>query len=154
VAVNEVALLLMAEWERVEGKPVNVSYVATFTDMARALRTQMDARDAAWAEKVAAIAQEKTKAVNETLRIARVVRRITGASPLQHIDVALNRLGAIHGAAEADKARAVAEAAEKALSDAADELGRTRFYSLQDAAIAERVVRDMVRRIREEVGGR
>jgi hypothetical protein len=35
--VNRVARLLIAEWERVEGKPVNVSYIATFVDMARAV---------------------------------------------------------------------------------------------------------------------
>ena len=33
--VDQMARVLMAEWERVEGKPVNVSYVATFADMAR-----------------------------------------------------------------------------------------------------------------------
>jgi hypothetical protein len=35
VEVNEVARLLMDEWERVEGEPVNASRVATFADMAR-----------------------------------------------------------------------------------------------------------------------
>jgi hypothetical protein len=33
--VDRVARLLIVEWERVEGKPVNVSYVSTFVDMAR-----------------------------------------------------------------------------------------------------------------------
>lgn len=33
--IDRVAQLLMDEWERVEGKPVNASYVATFVDMAR-----------------------------------------------------------------------------------------------------------------------
>lgn len=33
--IDRVAKLLIAEWERVEGKPVNVSYIATFADMAR-----------------------------------------------------------------------------------------------------------------------
>lgn len=33
--VDRVARLLIAEWERVEGSPVNVSYIATFSDMAR-----------------------------------------------------------------------------------------------------------------------
>lgn len=33
--VDRVARLLMAEWERVEGKPINVSYIATFADLAR-----------------------------------------------------------------------------------------------------------------------
>ena len=35
--VDRIARLLMAEWERVEGTPVNASYVATFADMARAV---------------------------------------------------------------------------------------------------------------------
>jgi hypothetical protein len=35
--VDHIARLMMAEWERVEGKPVNVSYVATFADMARVI---------------------------------------------------------------------------------------------------------------------
>ena len=35
--VNRVARILMDAWEKVEGKPVNVSYVATFADMARAI---------------------------------------------------------------------------------------------------------------------
>jgi hypothetical protein len=33
--LDRVARLLMNEWERVEGKPVNPSYIATFVDMAR-----------------------------------------------------------------------------------------------------------------------
>ena len=33
--VDRVARLLIAEWERIEKKPVNVSYVANFADMAR-----------------------------------------------------------------------------------------------------------------------
>lgn len=35
--VDRVARVLMAEWERVEGKAVSASYVATFADMARAV---------------------------------------------------------------------------------------------------------------------
>lgn len=35
--VDRVAWLLMAEWERVEHRPVGVSYVATFADLARAV---------------------------------------------------------------------------------------------------------------------
>lgn len=35
--VDRVARILLAEWERVEGKQVNVSYIATFADMARAV---------------------------------------------------------------------------------------------------------------------
>jgi len=34
--LNRVAKLLISEWERVERKPVNVSYWATFVDLARA----------------------------------------------------------------------------------------------------------------------
>lgn len=34
--VDGLARVLMAEWERVEHKPVTASYVATFADMARA----------------------------------------------------------------------------------------------------------------------
>ena len=35
--LNRIARLLISEWERVERKPVNVSYVATFVDLARAV---------------------------------------------------------------------------------------------------------------------
>jgi hypothetical protein len=35
--VNNIARIMMAEWERVEHKPVNVSYISTFADMARAV---------------------------------------------------------------------------------------------------------------------
>src|SRR3954471_13662019 len=35
--IDRVARILIAEWERVEGTPVNVSYLATFVDMARAV---------------------------------------------------------------------------------------------------------------------
>lgn len=37
--VDRVARILIAEWRRVEHKPVNISYVATFADMARAVVT-------------------------------------------------------------------------------------------------------------------
>ena len=36
-AVDTTARLLMAAWEKAEGKPVSASYVATFADMARAV---------------------------------------------------------------------------------------------------------------------
>lgn len=42
VEVDRVARLLMAEWERVEGRPVNTSYVATFVDMARVVIADRD----------------------------------------------------------------------------------------------------------------
>jgi hypothetical protein len=35
--VDECAWILIKAWEEAEGKPVNVSYYATFADMARAL---------------------------------------------------------------------------------------------------------------------
>ena len=35
--INRIARVLIAEWERVERKPVNISYYATFADMARAM---------------------------------------------------------------------------------------------------------------------
>lgn len=35
--VNRLARVMMTAWEKAEGKPVNVSYVATFVDMARAV---------------------------------------------------------------------------------------------------------------------
>ena len=35
--VNDVARTLMDAWEQAEGKPVTLSYVATFADMARAV---------------------------------------------------------------------------------------------------------------------
>lgn len=35
--VDHVARVLMAAWEKAEGKPVTPSYVATFADMARAV---------------------------------------------------------------------------------------------------------------------
>lgn len=35
--VDQVAKVMLAEWARVEGKGVNISYVATFADMARAV---------------------------------------------------------------------------------------------------------------------
>jgi hypothetical protein len=49
--VDRVARLLIAEWERVEQRLVNVSYIATFVDMARAViadrgRTSSSTEDA------------------------------------------------------------------------------------------------------------
>lgn len=44
--VDRVARILMSEWERVEHKPVNVSYVATFADMARAVIADRNASGA------------------------------------------------------------------------------------------------------------
>ncbi len=44
--IDRVAGLLIAEWERVERKPVNVSYIATFADMARAVIADTAAREA------------------------------------------------------------------------------------------------------------
>lgn len=41
---DRIARVLMAEWERAEGKPVNPSYVATFADMARAVLDDLGAR--------------------------------------------------------------------------------------------------------------
>lgn len=40
--VNRVANAMIAEWERVEGKKVSVSYVATFADMARAAIVEVE----------------------------------------------------------------------------------------------------------------
>ena len=39
--VARVARVLMAAWEKAEGKPVSVSYVATFADMARAVLAEV-----------------------------------------------------------------------------------------------------------------
>lgn len=51
--INHLARVLMAAWENAEGKPVNVSYVATFADMARAVladerRPQVSTRRTDW----------------------------------------------------------------------------------------------------------
>lgn len=58
--LNRVSSLLIAEWERVEGKPVNVSYVATFVDMARVVIADaaraLDARDQQWQERLVPLA--------------------------------------------------------------------------------------------------
>ncbi len=43
--VDEVACLLMDEWEAAEGEPVGASYVATFADMARAVVARQKALD-------------------------------------------------------------------------------------------------------------
>lgn len=40
--VDRIAKMLIAEWERVEGEKVNVSYVATFVDMARVVVKEID----------------------------------------------------------------------------------------------------------------
>lgn len=40
--VDEIARVLLGAWEKAEGKPVNVSYVATFADMARAIVEWID----------------------------------------------------------------------------------------------------------------
>jgi hypothetical protein len=45
--VDRVARLLMAEWERVEEKPVGLSYVATFADLARVVIADRRAAEAA-----------------------------------------------------------------------------------------------------------
>lgn len=42
-AVNAMARVLIDEWERAERKPVGVSYIATFADMARAALTALPA---------------------------------------------------------------------------------------------------------------
>lgn len=41
--VDRVARLLIAAWERAEGKQVNVSYVATFVDMAKVVVADREA---------------------------------------------------------------------------------------------------------------
>jgi hypothetical protein len=61
--VDRVARLLMAEWERVEEKPVGVSYVATFADLARVvIRDRQAAEAAAWDQGLVA-AGESLKAL-------------------------------------------------------------------------------------------
>jgi hypothetical protein len=68
--VDRVARLLIAEWERVEHKPVNVSYVSTFADMARVviadaatLRQQLEA-----AQREVAAAQQQLTAIRAALQ--------------------------------------------------------------------------------------
>ena len=43
--LNRVAWLLIREWERVEQKPVTISYYATFVDMARVVIADREARE-------------------------------------------------------------------------------------------------------------
>lgn len=45
--IDRVGRLLIAEWERVEGGPVNVSYIATFADMARVMIADREGQVAA-----------------------------------------------------------------------------------------------------------
>lgn len=40
--VDRYARVMMAAWEKAEGEPVSVSYVATFADMARAVVSQIE----------------------------------------------------------------------------------------------------------------
>lgn len=52
--VNRLARVLMSEWERVEGKPVSISYVATFADMARAVLADLGAwKQVEWSSRIA-----------------------------------------------------------------------------------------------------
>lgn len=44
--IDRIGALLIAEWERVERKPVNVSCIATFADMARVVLADRKRQDA------------------------------------------------------------------------------------------------------------
>lgn len=44
--IDRIGKLLIDEWERVERKPVNVSYIATFADLARVIIADNKRREA------------------------------------------------------------------------------------------------------------
>jgi hypothetical protein len=87
--VDVLARVLMAAWEKAEGKPVNPSYVATFADMARAALAARDtdqgARDAlAEVERL----RDDMASTPSIITVSRehVVRRLTAALAARDTD--------------------------------------------------------------------
>jgi hypothetical protein len=108
VEVNRVARVLMAEWERAEGKPVSASYVATFADMARVViadrRAQHDA------EKAEAVREALDEVERRVLAEIESARNDNAQVTVAALYIALRLVREARGAApEAEERRAFEE---------------------------------------------
>jgi uncharacterized coiled-coil protein SlyX len=119
--VDRVARLLMAEWERVEKNPVNVSYIATFCDLARAVIADRDLKPpiaplaigSTWTgpdgtavdEPPDLSAAEAMRLCEEGEQAAREYLARTRIAPAAEVDTLRGRVGELEAEAEAEVGR-------------------------------------------------
>jgi hypothetical protein len=111
---NRVARLLMAEWERVEGRATTTSYVATFADMARVILRDRAQASAPLHARIAELAAQVTD-IHET-GLAILAERDTALARIAELeaDLAAHEAGLVRATIAGDLARIEAAEAEAA----------------------------------------
>ena len=87
IELNRITDLLINEWQRVEHQPVNISYVATFVDMARVIMDQFVARSQ-FTKEQNEVEQLKIKLDNGPSWQSLESLRIKCADAIQHVEFA------------------------------------------------------------------
>lgn len=119
--VNRVANLLIAEWERIERKKVNVSYVSNFADMARVVISDRKAKcDASETEAATTLATAQRQIYSAELERDSLRQQLEAAqrelASVREVAVSVNRIAEKRGA-ERDVAQADLAAAQRRIGE-------------------------------------